>query len=235
MKTSDNKIFPATFYYGKSRLAIGGWNPNSVMLLTSKDSYPKVLEKYINFNPFDFDEQKKDSLASAVETALKKVPVSDFEVIFRDDYGDYLIAIKDGNPFYKVIEEDEFWPIQIIDDGSWSYLDKFEQLIEDHLTPSDNARMKNGLTSLEYGILRKEVIERCYDDLVEFSHQQNSRLAFQVLGYFLMDDRVKMTDDVKRLILKNSLWKDERHKFKDKESRIKRKRELLGFRAKILN
>jgi len=236
VKTPEDKIFPATFYYSKSRLAIGGWNPNSIMSLPGKsNSFPKELEKYINFNPFELDEEEKDSLVSAIETALKKVPVSDFEVIFRDDYEDYLMAIKDGDPFFRRIREDEYWPIEIIDDGSWSYLDKFEQLIEDHLTPNDNARMKAGFKLLEYEILRREVIERCYDELVELAHQQDSRLAFQVLSYFLMDDGVKMTNDVKKLILKHSRWKDERHKLKDKEKRIKRRRQLFEFRAKILD
>lgn len=170
VKTPEGEIFPATFYYSKSRLAIGGWNPNSVMSFTGKsNSFPKELEEYINFNPFKLNEEEKDSLASAIETALEKVPVSDFEVIFRDDYGDYLMVIKDGDPFYRRIREDEYWPIEIIDDGSWSYLDMSEQLIEDHLTPNDNARMKTGLTSLEYDILRRDLIGRCYDELVELA------------------------------------------------------------------
>lgn len=50
-----------------------------------------------------------------------------------------------------------------------------------------------------------------------------------------MDDGVKMTNDVKKLILKHSRWKDEHHKLKDKEKRVKRRRQLFEFRAKILD
>ena len=103
------------------------------------------------------------------------------------------------------------------------------------MTPKDNNQIKKGLALEGFRILRRHLIERCYEELLELAYQQNSRIAFQVLGCLLMEYNVKLKDEIKRLILENSRWKDERHKLKDKRDRIKRKRHLFEFREKILN
>lgn len=235
VKTPENRIFPATFYYGKSRLAIGGWNSDIIKPFNDKFDFPNDLKKFINFNPFDLKEEEKYSLGKALESALHKIPISDFDVRFRDDYEDYFLAVHEGVPLFRRIDEDEYWPIEIIGNGSWGYLDKFEKLIEKQLTPRDNNRMEQGLNLEEFRLLRRDLIERCYEELFELAYQQGSPIAFQVLGCLFMEYNVRLTDEIKRLILKNSRWKDERHKLKDKKDKIKRKRHLFEFREKILN
>lgn len=232
VKTPDNKIFPATLYYGKTRLAIGGWSRNG---LYKVDGYlTSRYEKYFNFNPFDFTIGEQSSCAEALESVLQKVPISDFEVIYRDEYGEYVMTVKDSIPNSRMISDEEYWPIEILGNGSWSYYDKFEDLIETRLTHVDKENMRSGITFQEHENLRRDVIERCYDDLIELAYRLNSRLAFQVLGYLLMEDGVKITDELKGLILENSRWRDERQNLKDKEDRIKRKKCLFQFRAEIL-
>ncbi|MFX1377150.1 MAG: hypothetical protein ACFFA0_15195 [Promethearchaeota archaeon] len=234
VKTPEKRIFPAIFYYGRSRLAIGGWNLDIIKSLDDEFDFPNDLKKFINFNPFNLNEKEKNSLGIALESALHKIPFSNFDAKFSDDYGEYFLSFNEGVPIFRRIEEDENWPIEIISNGSWCYLDKFERLIKDHLTQEENYRIKQGLNLKEFKILRKNLIERCYEDLFELACNQNSRFAFQVLGSLFMEYNVKFTDDVKRLILQNSQWKDERHKLKNKDDKIKRKKYLLEFRKKIL-
>ncbi|MFW9970604.1 MAG: hypothetical protein ACFFDF_10410 [Candidatus Odinarchaeota archaeon] len=235
VKTPYNKIFPATFYYGPTRLAIGGWNLNFIKSYGKGNNNSFQFHEYFNFNAFDFTPEEQDIFTEAFESALQKVAPSDFEVVYRDDVGDSLMAVKEGVPLYKRIRDNECWPIEILDDGSWSYHDKFEDLIENLLTPADKARIDSGLGLLEYEALRKEVVEKYYNKLVEFARQQDSRIAFQILGYLLMDYGVNIKDETKKLILENSRWRDERHNLRKREDRTKRRNYLLKFRAEILD
>ena len=235
VRTPKGEIFPASFYYGKSRLAIGGWNINTIDLFHNiKFSLPKELNEYINVNPFDFTVEERDHLASSLEFALQGVNSSDFEVTFRDEYGDIFLAIQEGIPVFKRISDDEYWPIEIIDQGSWKYLDLFEELIKDQLTLDDKNRLEADLTSLEFRTLRRKLIMKCYDKLIDLAYQQGSRLAFQVLGKLLLNEEIKISDDLRRLILDNSRWIDERDKLKIKKDRCKRRNNLINFRTKLL-
>ncbi len=83
-------------------------------------------------------------------------------------------------------------------------------------------------------ILFCKLVERCYDELIEMALTKNSRLAFQVLGYFLLTYGAKMTDDLKLLILENSRWIDDRRQLKEKKDRIERRKYLFDFREKVL-
>ena len=76
-------------------------------------------------------------------------------------------------------------------------------------------------------------INRCYDKLVHFVRNQNSRLAYMVLGVFLMEDGGKMTKELKEDILKYSDWEYEEHQFKTVEEQELRKQYLIKFRNKV--
>lgn len=230
VKTPDNKIFPATLYYGKTRLATGGWSRNRLSKVVGFSKY----KEYFNFNPFDFTIEEQSSYAEALESALQKVPISEVDVVYRDEYGEYVMVVRDGIPYSRMISDEEYWPIEILGNGSWRYYDRFEDLIGTRLTQADRESMKSGITFQEHEDLRRSIIERCYDDLIELAYRLNSRLAFQVLGFLLMEDGVKITDELKGLILGNSRWRDERHNLKDKEDRIKRRKCLFQFRAEVL-
>ena len=43
-----------------------------------------------------------------------------------------------------------------------------------------------------------------------------------------------ITEEIRTLILKNSHWRHERYKFKIRQERIKRKKDLFDFQAKLL-
>lgn len=230
VKTPDNRIFPATMYYGKTRLATGGWRRNKL----SKEVGFSKYKEYFNFNPFDFTIEEQSSYAEALESALQKVPISDFEVVYRDEYGEQVMVVNDGIPNFRRISDEEYWPIEILGNGTWRYYDRFEDLIDTRLTQDDKESMKSSITFQEHKDLRRGIVERCYDDLIELAYRFNSRLAFQVLGFLLMEGGVKISDGLKGLILENSRWRDERDNLKDREDRIKRKKCLFQFRAEIL-
>ncbi|TFG24095.1 MAG: hypothetical protein EU529_05215 [Promethearchaeota archaeon] len=81
----------------------------------------------------------------------------------------------------------------------------------------------------------KVLIIRCYDKLIKYADEQKSRLAYLVLGMFLMEHGGKMTKEVKDKILKYSRWKYEKHQLKSKEEREFRKKYLFEFREKVIN
>jgi len=88
VKTPDGKTFPGTFYYGASGPSVGGW-----MRYIPSSKCP------FNFSPFDFKKEELNLFLDALEFALKKIPVSDFEGIYRHDLGNSHMGIIDGKPF----------------------------------------------------------------------------------------------------------------------------------------
>ena len=90
--TPDGLFFPATFYYGASGTALGGWHSEDYEI------FPYEFREQINFSPFDFD---KDGLAGLIEAqmfALKKVSVSDFCGIYVHDMGNTLMCVYNNKP-----------------------------------------------------------------------------------------------------------------------------------------
>ena len=107
-KTPDDKIFPATFYYGASGMSVGGWqgydSKNDYLLEkfkteTGKELFPEDFVSVFNFSPFKFKKEELNLFLDALEFALKKIPVSDFEGIYRHDLGNSHMGIIDGKPF----------------------------------------------------------------------------------------------------------------------------------------
>lgn len=80
----------------------------------------------------------------------------------------------------------------------------------------------------------REIINRCYDIFISYAYMRKSRLAFQVLGQFLMDYGGKLNNGLKKIILQNSKWEFERKQLRNKMDRKKRRRYIFDFRAKIL-
>ena len=96
VKTPDDQRFPATFYYGPSGAALGGWHSEDY---EKKDIFPENFSKLINFSPFDFTEDQLDALVEALECALRKVPVSDFYGVYQHDLGNALMGVQADTPF----------------------------------------------------------------------------------------------------------------------------------------
>ena len=84
-------------------------------------------------------------------------------------------------------------------------------------------------------IFAKELIDRCYNKLVGLASKRKSRLAYQVLGVFLMKFGGRMTQDVRRLILKNSKWEHEKDQLINEQDKIEREKYLCDFREKVKN
>jgi len=113
---------------------------------------------------------------------------------------------------------------------AWEYWCQFFGLCKDYLTSEENIRFPD---SLPYEIVCS-LVERCYNELVGLAFSQNARLAFQVLGDFLMSHGAEMTEDLKKIILKNTLWRNDRSYLKDKKDRLERRKYLFDFREKII-
>jgi len=107
VRTPDGKRFPATFYYGASRLSIGAWDPKVIKWLghTTPDKFfSNEFFPIINFCPHVFNKEELEKLSEALPLALEKVPVSDYECIVEDDAGKWLKGIKNGRPFISLLE-----------------------------------------------------------------------------------------------------------------------------------
>jgi len=81
----------------------------------------------------------------------------------------------------------------------------------------------------------RELIEENFGELIEFTYKQNSRLAFQVLGIFLMRYGAKMPEGIKKDILKYSRWEDEEDQLLNPLDKEDRFLYLTDFRDKIKN
>jgi len=81
----------------------------------------------------------------------------------------------------------------------------------------------------------KQLIEDLYEDLVKTVIENKSRLAYQVLGVFLMEFGAKMTAAVRELILMHSRWEDEEEQLFDEKDRAERFYHLSKFREKVSN
>jgi len=94
IKTPDNKVFPAMFYYGPSGTSLGGWKS-----WRYDKVFPKDFRSIINYSPFDLSNEELEALIEALECALRKIPTTDFYGIYQHDDGYALMGIKRGRPF----------------------------------------------------------------------------------------------------------------------------------------
>ena len=237
VKTPQGKMFPATFYYGQSGTSIGGWSPDyRVFLFAGERTFPQEFESIVNFTPFNFSTVELEEFIEALELALDKVPISDFEGIYEHDSGRELKGIKSGEPFVKTLEEErkesETWSYSILGNDEASKLDSdFIDIMIGHLTPEENKKYPINVPESMDTIL----IERAQDQLITHAYKKKSRLAFMVLGCFLMLYKSKITEELRQKILKYSDWEYEKDQLKDEKDRNERKRFLDDFRNKIKN
>ena len=237
VKTPKGQMFPATFYYGQSGTSIGAWSPDyRVFLFAEERTFPQEFESVVNFTPFNFSAVELEEFIEALELALDKVPVSDFEGVYEHDLGRESMGLKSGKPFVTYLKkkqkEIETWSYSIKGNNEASKLNSdFIDIMIDHLTPEEDKKFPRNIPESLDTIL----IERAYDQLVAHAYVKKSRLAFMVLGCFLMLHKNKMTEDLKKTILKYSDWKYEKDQLKDEKDRKERKKFLDDFREKIKN
>ncbi|MBA7674397.1 hypothetical protein ES703_82611 [subsurface metagenome] len=109
-----------------------------------------------------------------------------------------------------------------------TYWFRFSQLIDSFLTEGEKKELRY-VPKDKW----KFLIEERYEDIVKLAIRQKSRLAYQVLGVFLMKFGVKMTNALKELILIHSRWENEKDQLFDERDRAERFYYLCEFREKI--
>jgi hypothetical protein len=90
--TPEDLFFPATFYFGPSGTALGGW------IIKQYQEFPTEISNEFNFSPFDLDKDGLTGLVEAQMFALKKIPVSDLCGIYAHDSGSALMFVLNGVP-----------------------------------------------------------------------------------------------------------------------------------------
>lgn len=164
------------------------------------------------------------------------MPISDFEGVYEDDLGSELMGIKSGEPFVEPLEDEkkkiETWSYSILGNDEASDLNSdFIDIILDHLTPEEEEKYPRDIPNHLFEIL----IGRAYEQLVFYAREKKSRLVFMVLGCFLMRKKIKMTEELRKTILKYSDWDYEKDQLKDEKDRNERIRFLDDFRGKVKN
>ena len=93
VKTREGKFLPITLYYGPPGTSLGGWHFEDYKV------FPKDFSDLINASPFDFSIGEREDLIEALESALRKVPISDFYGVYQHDGGNTLMGVQSGIPF----------------------------------------------------------------------------------------------------------------------------------------
>ena len=235
VKTPKGQMFPATFYYGPSGASVGAWSLDyRVFLFTELRTFPQEFETIINFSPFNFSKIELEEFIEALTLSLGKVPVSDFEGVYEHDLGRELMGLKSGKPFVKYLKSEdkkiETWAYSIEGNSeASSFSSDFIDIMIDHLTPEESKKYPRNIPES----MDKILIERAYNQLVAHAYKNKSRLAFMVLGCFLMLNKIKVTEELRQTILKYSDWEYEKDQLKNEKDREERKSFLDDFREKI--
>lgn len=83
--------------------------------------------------------------------------------------------------------------------------------------------------------LRREFFERAFDEIVSYVLEQDSRLAFQVLGWNILYYGAKMPEEIRELILLHSEWEDEQEQLRDARDLVERRHWLSDFYERVKN
>jgi hypothetical protein len=234
IKTPKNKIFPASLYWAQGGLAIGCWQEeilgDFIELKKDSHSFKSIYTKFSNL--------EKEELAEAFEFILNKVPISDFAGEYWTENGGIRMGVMSGSPFIEdiPIDEDTNFAINY-------YSGELMDIMHNCATPEELEKF-NTLTRIKRNADYKNnillkfnayLIKKCFDDLILFTAKTKSRYAFQALGLFLMETGINIPNDIKKLILKNSHWKDESLKYEDRKEKSRRREELIDFITKLLD
>jgi len=126
--TPEGYRFPASLYYGPSRLAFGGWSEEK-RFFDDQREFPKEFTSIINCNPFALSELELEELSEALELSLRKVPTTPFFGMHRPEYDYMLIGIsEDEKKPYIVPVEKEYYTEKGLDSYITRYLNGREKL-----------------------------------------------------------------------------------------------------------
>lgn len=217
--TPDGKKFPVYFYYYRNSLSIGAWE-------TYRD-FPKRFLDYVNFTPFDFNEEDRELFLEALELALLRLPSSEFEgVSLTEDFGDYLIGVKDGKMFERRLDNFIYtWSYTIGGNNqAWKWTSEIVNIVNYYKYLDEHGKVSQF----------SDLTNKALRELLEWAFNKRSRFAYILLSYNIMRWGVPMPLKLKKLALHYSKWKFERKQFEDKKDRSERRKYLLDFRVKLL-
>ncbi|MFW9972271.1 MAG: hypothetical protein ACFFDF_18950, partial [Candidatus Odinarchaeota archaeon] len=131
-----------------------------------------------------------------------------------------------------MIKDNVFWSYMILgnDFGTQIY-GTFHDIIISSFTSEE---LNNLSKTFSNNNRIKMCIKEFYNVLISYAFTTETRIGFQALGVFLMEYGGKMTDNLKKVILKYSKWKDERSQLTNRKDKVERKKYLFEFREKIL-
>lgn len=132
------------------------------------------------------------------------------------------------------------WSYEIMGnkDADWLFY-AYSRFITAHFTDSQweaymkekKANPKNDIEIMHKH--RRKVLSQCYNDLLQFVESKQSRLAYQVLGVFLMNMGASISEDLKQTILENARWEDDEPYLKKEQDQEERKKALAMFRKAL--
>lgn len=99
VRTPEGQMFPATLYYGVTRLSLGGWSNYFKEEDTQKNVFPNDFMELVNISPHNFNKEQKEEIVEALELALSRIRPSDFQGIFSFEGYSFWMGIKSGAPF----------------------------------------------------------------------------------------------------------------------------------------
>jgi len=107
VKTPDNKMFPATFYYGVSGTSIGAYMPPLNKLENAKktDFWPEDFASLVNYSPRLLSDKERKAFLKALREAMKKVPISYFDCIYEHDLGKLRMGYDETDHILEEIED----------------------------------------------------------------------------------------------------------------------------------
>lgn len=134
------------------------------------------------------------------------------------------------------IDLNEHWSYTIM--GNWRakhFYQDFFFICWELKTVEEKGQLPEDMSDSEFIESMRVLIDRGYSKLVDFVQKQKSRLAYLVLGWFLMFFGGKMSREVKKQIIEYSEWDCEKFQFNTEEEKKLRKKYLSEFREKIIN
>lgn len=124
------------------------------------------------------------------------------------------------------------WEYTIMgNDWAWEIWEEYFMFCSGFLTDEEHARHEHRYPD---SLPMKVLINRCFAGLVNLARSIKIRLAFQVLGDFLLEFKAPISNELKEEILQNSRWRDDRKLLIDKKDRLERRTYLYDFVEKIL-
>lgn len=94
----DSEIFPILFYFGPSGIVIGGSNDKFILSSLMR----KIPNEIIIVSPFSLKKENILKMISILKRILRRVPLSDYQGTYQQDYGNLIIGLENKIPYLKV-------------------------------------------------------------------------------------------------------------------------------------